>query len=169
MKRFFTASAHCRSLFFFIVFGFFLISLPHFNIHLHRNLFLDQSTYSFLAGIFCNFVIWDLGTCRVLKYFMCFFLSQQTDNNQQIIHDGNSQISISGGNSQISISGVSQSISINSQTQKAIIEQKSNRLSWKTIWNYNRVSGREGAFSKCIWGDGLLIEMAQGQQLFSLS
>ncbi|XP_066193389.1 gastrokine-1-like [Sylvia atricapilla] len=37
----------------------------------------------------------------------------------------------------MSISGVSQSMSINSQTRKAIIQQKSNRLSWKTIWNYN--------------------------------
>ncbi|XP_071273700.1 gastrokine-1-like [Agelaius tricolor] len=65
------------------------------------------------------------------------FLSQQSDNNQQIITDGGSHISISGGDSHISISGVSQSISINSQTQKAIMEQKSNHLSWKTIWNYN--------------------------------
>ncbi|XP_048146114.1 uncharacterized protein LOC125319131 isoform X7 [Corvus hawaiiensis] len=61
----------------------------------------------------------------------------QTNNNQQIITGGDSQISISGGNSHISISGVSQSMNINSQTQEAIFEQKSNHLSWKTIWNYN--------------------------------
>ncbi|XP_071435057.1 gastrokine-1-like [Pithys albifrons albifrons] len=28
-------------------------------------------------------------------------------------------------------------MNINSQTQEAIIEQKGNQLSWKTIWNYN--------------------------------
>ncbi|XP_017587665.1 PREDICTED: gastrokine-1-like [Corvus brachyrhynchos] len=28
-------------------------------------------------------------------------------------------------------------MNINSQTQEAIFEQKSNHLSWKTIWNYN--------------------------------
>ncbi|KAF4805152.1 gastrokine-1-like protein [Turdus rufiventris] len=67
---------------------------------------------------------------------MAFGMAVQT-NDQQIITGGDSQISISGGNSHISISGVSQSMSINSQTQKAIFEQKSNRLSWKTIWNYN--------------------------------
>uniref|UniRef100_A0A8C0ZDI9 BRICHOS domain-containing protein n=1 Tax=Cyanistes caeruleus TaxID=156563 RepID=A0A8C0ZDI9_CYACU len=49
-------------------------------------------------------------------------------NNQQIIP---------GQGSHISISGVSQSMSVSSQTMEAIIEQKSNRISWKTIWNYN--------------------------------
>ncbi|XP_050838703.1 uncharacterized protein LOC115484405 [Serinus canaria] len=41
-------------------------------------------------------------------------------------------------NCHISISGVSQSISINSETQEATMEQNSNDLSWKTIWNFNR-------------------------------
>ncbi|XP_027487452.1 gastrokine-1-like, partial [Corapipo altera] len=63
--------------------------------------------------------------------------SQQTDNGNDIIFGEDGQISFGGGDPQISISGVSQSININSQTQEAIIEQKSKRLSWKTIWNYN--------------------------------
>ncbi|XP_030819952.1 uncharacterized protein LOC115912508 [Camarhynchus parvulus] len=55
--------------------------------------------------------------------------SQQTKGNQQIIF---------GGDSQITITGISQGVKLNSQTRVAIIEQKSQTLSWKTIWNYNR-------------------------------
>ncbi|XP_057898310.1 uncharacterized protein LOC131094776 [Melospiza georgiana] len=55
--------------------------------------------------------------------------SQKTNGNQQIIF---------GGDSQITITGISQGVKLNSQTRVAIIEQKSQTLSWKTIWNYNR-------------------------------
>ncbi|XP_068891406.1 uncharacterized protein [Aphelocoma coerulescens] len=55
--------------------------------------------------------------------------SQKTNQNQQIIF---------GGESQITITGISQGVKINSQTRVAIIEQKSKNLSWKTVWNYNK-------------------------------
>ncbi|XP_027765791.1 gastrokine-1-like, partial [Empidonax traillii] len=46
--------------------------------------------------------------------------SQQSDNNCQI-----------------SVGGVFQNMTISSQTRVAVFEQRSNDLSWKTIWNYN--------------------------------
>lgn len=72
---------------------------------------------------------------------------QQTNQNGEIIF---------GGESQITITGISQGVKINSQTRVAIIEQKSKNLSWKTVWNYNEVSGREQAGSKGDPGTGLV-------------
>lgn len=72
---------------------------------------------------------------------------QQTNQNGEIIF---------GGESQITITGISQGVKINSQTRVAIIEQKSKNLSWKTVWNYNEVSGRERAGSKGDPGTGLV-------------
>ncbi|XP_064494224.1 gastrokine-1-like isoform X2 [Pseudopipra pipra] len=40
-------------------------------------------------------------------------------------------------NCQISVGGVFQNMTISSQTRVAVFEQRSNDLSWKTIWNYN--------------------------------
>ncbi|XP_071435055.1 uncharacterized protein [Pithys albifrons albifrons] len=53
---------------------------------------------------------------------------QQTNGQQEVIW---------GGNTQISVTDVPQTVKIKSQTRVAIIEQQSNDLSWKTIWNYN--------------------------------
>lgn len=48
------------------------MSLPYLRIHLLCHLSLDQSTYSFLAGIFKKYMVWDLATFIVLKYFVWF-------------------------------------------------------------------------------------------------
>ncbi|XP_010284086.1 PREDICTED: gastrokine-1, partial [Phaethon lepturus] len=51
------------------------------------------------------------------------------------------------GSKQITIAGGYQIVTINREWHMATIEEKSTRASWKTIWNYNTVSGKEHAFS----------------------
>lgn len=73
---------------------------------------------------------------KSLKALFNFVLQiQQTDDRLQII------------TKQFTIVGGFQILTINREWRVATIEQRSNHGSWKTIWNYNRVSGKQQAFS----------------------
>ncbi|XP_064262162.1 uncharacterized protein LOC135291839 [Passer domesticus] len=111
----------------------------------------------------------NLGSCITLDVLRVVDLKYCTGNgngqSQQIpgdIFNNNTQGSIFN-HTQVIIGGQSQIVTINRQWHVAIIEQKTFSGSWKTIWNYNTVSGRDGTSSKCIHGVWLSVQLDQGR------
>ncbi|XP_071435058.1 uncharacterized protein [Pithys albifrons albifrons] len=73
----------------------------------------------------------NVGPCVTLNVLRVVQLKYCNSNDQ------NDQSQQNNDNCQISVGGVYQNMSLSSQPPVAVIQQRSNQLSWKTIWNYN--------------------------------
>lgn len=67
------------------------------------------------------------------------------------------------------IGGDFQILTINKEWHVATIERKSTHGSWKTIWHYDTVSGKEHAFSENVQADEAVIKLTEIQDLFLYS
>ncbi|XP_068030481.1 gastrokine-1-like isoform X2 [Anomalospiza imberbis] len=74
----------------------------------------------------------NLGSCITIDVLRVVDLKYCTGN-----FHGNGQSQQTGNNCHFSGACVYQNMTLSSQTREVIIEQRSEQLSWKTIWNYN--------------------------------